>query len=464
MGQGRLAASGWARKDGAAVTDERVHPVEIDSKFASGARSAALYERALRVSPGGVHSPVRAFRSVGGSPIFFERGRRAELFDVDGRAYIDFCQSFGPLILGHADADVARAVHEAVNDGWSFGACEPYSLELAEWIASRLSWVERIRFVSSGTEAVMSALRVARAATNRSRVLKFEGCYHGHADAMLVQAGSGLAGRVAASSAGVPDGILGDTLVAPLDDDRALTEIFDRAGTSLAAVIVEPLPANYGLLPQRAEWLRRVAELSRTSGALLILDEVISGFRVGLGGMAQEQSIRPDLVTYGKVIGGGFPVGAYAGRRDLMDLVAPAGPVYQAGTLSANPVGMRAGLATLAKMEAANGWNTLNERAAAFCDALRRDFADAKLAINVVNHGSIFWCHPETGSAIRRVDAIPAAQPAWYRRFFHAALSRGVYLPPSGFEVCFLSMAHDEPTLERARAALASAAKEAGRP
>ena len=214
----------------------------------------SLFERAQAVTPGGVHSPVRAFKSVGGTPVFFARGAGARLFDVDGASYIDFCQSFGPLILGHADPDVARTVRSAIDDGWSFGACEPYSLQLAEWIAARVPWVERIRFVSSGTEAVMSALRIARAATSRPRILKFEGCYHGHTDAMLVQAGSGLAtGRVAASSAGVPDGILGDTLVAPLDDIAALEEVFAASGSSIAAVILEPLPANYGLLPQRAE-------------------------------------------------------------------------------------------------------------------------------------------------------------------------------------------------------------------
>ena len=431
---------------------------------AQGASHLSLFERALRVTPGGVHSPVRAFRSVGGSPIFFARGAGAHLFDVDGRAYIDFCQSFGPLILGHADPDVARAVHEAVNDGWSFGACEPYSLRLAEWIAARLPWVERIRFVSSGTEAVMSALRVARAATGRSRILKFEGCYHGHTDAMLVQAGSGLAGRVAASSAGVPDGILGDTLVVPLDDEGSLDRVFDEAGATIAAVIVEPLPANYGLLPQRTEWLARVAARCKASGALLVLDEVISGFRVGRGGMAEALGLTPDLVTYGKVIGGGFPVAAYAGRADLMDLVAPIGSVYQAGTLSANPVGMRAGFATLAKMDATDGWWTLNERTSRFCDDLRADFSRLNLAIEVVQQASMFWLRPSTAAPVRRVDAIPAAQGAWFTRLFHGALERGVYLPPSGFEVCFLSMAHDADVLGVARDAIVQAAAEAGAP
>ncbi len=407
---------------------------------------------------------MRAFRSVGGTPVFFARGAGARLFDVDGAGYIDFCQSFGPLVLGHAHPVVAEAVRAAVSDGWSFGACEPYSLALAEWITSRLPWAERIRFVSSGTEAVMSALRIARAATGRSRILKFEGCYHGHTDAMLVQAGSGLAGKTAASSAGVPEGVLGDTLVVPLDDIDALERTFAESGTSIAAVILEPLPANYGLLPQRPEWLARVVALARQAGALVILDEVISGFRVGRDGMARETGITPDLVTYGKVIGGGFPVAAYAGRADLMELVAPVGPVYQAGTLSANPVGMRAGYSTLTTMEAIDGWTALQSSTETFCKELAADFSRAGLPIDVVSHASMFWLHPHTDAPVRRVDQIPTQQRDWFTRLFHAALTRHIYLPPSGFEVCFLSIAHDEGELAIARKSLVDAAKEAGQP
>lgn len=431
----------------------------------------ALYERARRVTPGGVHSPVRAFKSVGGTPVFFAKGAGARLIDVDGREYIDFCGSFGPLILGHADPDVARVAHQAIDDGWSFGACEPYSLDLAEWITSRLPWVERIRFVSSGTEAVMSSLRIARAATGRSHLLKFDGCYHGHTDAMLVRAGSGLAGDVAASSEGVPAGILGDTLVAPLDDEAALERLFEQNGRAIAAAIVEPLPANFGLLPQREEWLRTLAALCRQHGALLILDEVISGFRVGRGGMAEALGIVPDLVCYGKVMGGGFPAAAYAGRADLMSLVAPDGPVYQAGTLSANPVAMRAGLATLAKMEAADGWRALAESTDSFARQLADDLAACGARVDVVHAASIFWLRrrgaggpadvrPAPG-AVRSVAAIPKGQTEWYQRLFHAALGRGVYLPPSGFEVCFVSLAHEPRILDEARGALVEAAREA---
>jgi glutamate-1-semialdehyde 2,1-aminomutase len=423
--------------------------------------SREYFERALRVSPGGVHSPVRAFKSVGGTPVFFRSAEGATLTSVDGREYIDFCQSFGPLMLGHRDADVAKAVREAVDTAWSFGACEPYSLELAEWITTRLPWVEMLRFVSSGTEAVMSALRVARAATNRNRVLKFEGCYHGHSDSLLVKAGSGLAGAAASSSAGVSEQVAGDTLVAPLDDERAVADIFDRSGAEIAAVILEPLPANYGLLVQRREFIEQTVDVARAHGALVIFDEVISGFRVGLGGMAQILGMRPDLVTYGKVIGGGFPVAAYGGRRDLMELVAPVGPVYQAGTLSANPVGMRAGLATLQKLEATNAYAQLEQKTSAFCDRLNSELQSRSLPFAVARQASIFWLHLKTEEPIRRIENIPPESGATFARLFHAALDRGVYLAPSAFEVNFMSLAHADDLLERAHAALVAAVTEA---
>ena len=422
---------------------------------------AELYARALLVAPGGVQSPVRAFRSVGGLPIFMERGSGAVLTDVMGRTYIDFCQSFGPLLLGHCDPEIRAVVAEALDDGWTYGCCEPYSLALAEWITSQVPWAEQIRFVSSGTEAVMSALRVARAATGRTRVLKFDGCYHGHADSMLVRAGSGLAGQAVASSDGVSPAVAGETLVAPLDDDRELDRIFEAHGPEIAAAIVEPLPANYGLLPQRDAWLHSLADRCRRSGALLIFDEVISGFRVGKTGMAGRLGIRPDLVTFGKVIGGGFPVGAYAGRKVLMERVAPAGKVYQAGTLSANPIGMRAGLASLRKFERAGGWTDLDARGAAFCAQLADGFQLLRHPLDVVRDGSIFWIHPHAAARIRRPDRIPQGHAEWFATFFHAAIARGVYLPPSPYEVGFLSLAHDADTLATAAWALVAAANEA---
>ncbi|HET9370480.1 MAG TPA: glutamate-1-semialdehyde 2,1-aminomutase [Vicinamibacterales bacterium] len=421
---------------------------------------ASLYERARRVTPGGVHSPVRAFRSVGGDPLFFTRGHGPTLVTQDGRELIDFCQSFGPLILGHHDETVARAAHQAIDDGWSFGACEPYSLALAEWIVAHVPHVDRVRFVSSGTEAVMTALRIARGATGRSRLLKFEGCYHGHVDSMLVRAGSGLAGRTAASSAGISDATLSETVVVPLDDDAALDRAFSEHGSSLAAVIVEPLPANHGLLRQRTEWLRRLASLCSSTGTLLIFDEVISGFRVGLTGMAGLTDITPDLTCYGKVIGGGFPVGACAGRAELMDLLAPIGPVYQAGTLSANPVGMRAGLATLTKVASLDGWRELERRAEAFADDLAARIAGLAEPPAIIRAGSVLWFHVSRQTP-RRVDAIDSRQGAWFAKVFHAAVARGVYLPPSGFEVLFLSLAHDDACLDRAADAIAGAMIEA---
>lgn len=421
---------------------------------------AELFARALAVVPGGVQSPVRAFRSVGGLPIFIQRAAGATLTDVTGRTLIDFCQSFGPLLLGHRPEEIRAVVSDALEDGWTYGCAEPYSLALAEWITREVPWAEKIRFVSSGTEAVMSALRVARAATGRTHILKFDGCYHGHADAMLVKAGSGLAGLAVASSDGVSAAVASETLVAPLDDDQELDRVFAAHGSDLAAAIVEPLPANYGLLPQRDAWLRGLADRCRRAGALLIFDEVISGFRIGKTGMAGRLGIRPDLVTFGKVIGGGFPVGAYAGRKTLMDWVAPAGSVYQAGTLSANPIGMRAGMASLLKVDRENGWAELDARTAAFCAHLVDGFAGLRRPLNVVREGSIFWIHPRRGDPVRQPSHIPASHAEWFAPFFHAAVARGVYLPPSPYEVGFVSLAHDLDTLAGAATALIAAARE----
>lgn len=428
------------------------------SPLGSAGANEELFDRALRITPGGVHSPVRAFKGVGGTPVFFRSAQGAHLTAVDGRQYIDFCQSFGPLMLGHRDPDVAAAVREAIETAWSFGACEPYSLELAEWITSRLPWVEMVRFVSSGTEAVMSALRVARAATGRNRILKFDGCYHGHSDPLLVKAGSGLAGDSASSSAGVSDQVASDTLVAPLDDEAAVAQIFEQHSGEIAAVILEPLPANYGLLIQRREFIESVVNTARKHGALVIFDEVISGFRVALGGMAEVLGLRPDLVTYGKVIGGGFPVAAYGGRKDLMELVAPVGSVYQAGTLSANPVGMRAGLATLQKLEQAQVHSQLGEKTAAFCDRINNQLGELCLPFELTHTASIFWLHLGAHAPIRRIEQIPANNAQAFARLFHNALDNGVYLAPSGYEVNFMSLAHNDELLDEAAKVIVKAA------
>jgi glutamate-1-semialdehyde 2,1-aminomutase len=414
------------------------------------ATSEEYFKRAIKVSPGGVHSPVRAFKSVEGTPVFFESAQGAYLTSVDGQSYVDFCQSFGPLILGHRDPEVSDAVMEMVDKAWSFGACEPYSLELAEWIVAELPWVQKIRFVSSGTEAVMSALRVARAATGRSKILKFEGCYHGHADSLLVKAGSGLAGESASDSAGITPQQASDTLTVPLDDEEALRRVFEVHGDKIAAIIFEPLPANYGLLVQRKEFIANAVAMARQRGVLVIFDEVISGFRVSMGGMTEVLDIKPDLVTYGKVIGGGFPVGAYGGRGDLMDLVAPQGPVYQAGTLSANPIGMRAGLATLKKVKRDKVHLVLEKNASWFCGEMARLIQKAGLPLQVTRYSSLFWIHHQTEKPIRAISQIPPTQKKVFNGFFHAALENGIYLPPSAFEVGFLSLAHTQSVLEGA--------------
>ncbi|MEO6186165.1 MAG: glutamate-1-semialdehyde 2,1-aminomutase [Steroidobacteraceae bacterium] len=407
--------------------------------------SDSLFARAKQVSPGGVHSPVRAFKGVGGTPRFMTGGDGAFIRDVDDRQILDFCMAFGPLILGHGNKAVRDAAVGAIDRGWSLGTCEPYSLTLAEFITSRIPWVESIRFVNSGTEAVMSALRVARGATGRDLILKFDGCYHGHTDAMLIRSGSGLAEATEPDSAGLNKATLGGTLVAPLNDEAALEQVFARHGDEIACAIIEPLPANYGLLRQRLEFLQLLEKLCRKHGALLLLDEVISGFRVGFQGCAGLFGIEPDLVTYGKVIGGGFPVGAYGGKRKYMELVAPAGPVYQAGTLSANPVAMCAGLATLQQL--ADG------RLYAQLETLGADLEQQLNAIpgvSVQRVGSIFWSYLAADAApLRSLADLKAKPAAPFGPVFHRLLDAGIYLAPSAFEVGFLSAAHDSSHVAR---------------
>ena len=420
--------------------------------------SQELFQRACRVTPGGVHSPVRSFKGMDQAPVFFSSAEGPYLQSVEGRQYTDFCLSFGPLLLGHRDPEVAAVVRTMIDKAWTFGACEPYSLELAEWIRERISWVEKIRFVSSGTEAVMSALRVARAATGRNKILKFEGCYHGHADYLLVKSGSGLAGEATTSSAGIPAEAAHQTLVAPLDNEQAVEKVFATYGKDIAAVIIEPLPANYGLLPQRLDFLKFVQKTAQAHGSLFILDEVISGFRVALGGMAEVTGLRPDLVTYGKILGGGFPVGAYAGRADLMDLVAPLGGVYQAGTLSANPIGMCAGLATLQKAVKCNVWPELQKRTETFVEKIRPSLAP--LGLDITQQSSLFWIHEPTLSPIRSPDKIPATQGQKFKKLFLRCLEKGIYLAPNAYEVHFLSWAHQASVLDRAATKICEAASE----
>jgi glutamate-1-semialdehyde 2,1-aminomutase len=410
-------------------------------------RSEELFERAKRVTPGGVHSPVRSFKSVGGSPVFVDSADGAQITDVDGNTYIDFCMAFGPLILGHNHPAVKAAVIKALNKGWSYGAAETASLRLAELITDNIDWVDSVRFVNSGTEAVMSALRLARAATGRDKILKFDGCYHGHTDAMLIRAGSGLAASAVTDSAGVPAGVSQDTLVSPLDDEDSLEKIFSEQGKHIAAVIIEPVPANHGLLPQRHVFLEYLAKLCKANGALLIFDEIITGFRLTFGGFTQASGLRPDIVTWGKIIGGGFPVGAVAGRADLMNQFAPEGPVYQAGTLSANPVAMAAGYTTLEILMDGQVYTHLDELGH-HLEARMAEIPD----VIVQRYDSLFWLvatGENNAGVIRSKGRTPGDIAGRYVRLFQNALKTGIYLPPSPYEVGFLSAAHSRNNIDQ---------------
>jgi glutamate-1-semialdehyde 2,1-aminomutase len=420
-------------------------------------RSGELYARACRVIPGGVSSPVRAFRAVGGTPLFIVRGAGAEVFDADGKSYLDFVGSWGPLIAGHAHPAVVAAVSAALACGTTFGAPCAAEVELAERVVAAYPAAQQVRFVSSGTEAVMSAIRVARAFTGRDLVVKFAGCYHGHADHLLVAAGSGLATYGRPSSAGVPEAFTACTRVLPLDDEAAAAALFERDGARIAAVIIEPVPANHGLLPQRPAFLARLRQLTSEHGALLIFDEVISGFRLASGGAAALLGITPDLATFGKVIGGGMPVGAFGGARRIMARLAPEGDTYQAGTLSGNPVAMAAGAATLDLLVRERGWERLEQHGAELERLLQPVLAQAPFPVQLVRVGSLFWLSFHEAGAPRIAARLSARESARFAALFHAMLERGIYLPPSGYEACFLSLAHGSAELTRFAAALRAA-------
>lgn len=430
--------------------------------MSAGRRSRELYRRACELMPAGVSSPVRAFRSVGGNPIFYDHAGGCHVTDVDGNRYVEYVGSWGPLILGHAHPAVVEAVTRAASKGLSFGAPCEAEIELAELMTGALPHLEMVRFVSSGTEAVMSAIRLARGVTGRDDVLKFSGCYHGHADHMLVSAGSGLATFGTPSSAGVPASFAEHTLVLPLDDESALERLFAERGATLAAVIIEGIPANAGLLIQRPELMQRLRELCTANGTLLILDEVITGFRVGPGGAAERYGIVPDLATYGKVIGGGMPVGAYGGPRKVMEQLAPLGPVYQAGTLSGNPVAMAAGVATLAILLADDGavYSRLEQLGARLQRGIENAFSAAGLGWSVARAGSILWLSLQDGEPPRSFEKIRPENAEIYGRLHHALLERGIYLAPSAYEVMFVSLAHDADTIDETIAAFADAVEE----
>ncbi len=407
--------------------------------------------------PGGVSSPVRAFRAVGGTPLVIRRGSGAEIEDVDGRRYVDFVGSWGPLILGHAHPDVLRAINDAASRGTTFGAPGELEIELAERICGAYPGIDQVRFVSSGTEATMSAIRLARGATGRDRIVKFSGCYHGHADHLLVAAGSGLVTFGQPSSAGVPTAFAHETIVLPLDDEARFTDLLRREGDRIAAVIIEPVPANNGLLLQRPAFLATLRRETERSGTVLIFDEVISGFRVARGGAAGLFGITPDLATFGKIIGGGLPVGAFGGRRHLMRHLAPEGPVYQAGTLSGNAVAMAAGMTTLTVLEREGAWDRLEATGQALVAAIEPVLAAAAGPATLVRLGSLFWLSLQPGPPPRAAEVIDPEAARRYRSMFHVLLDHGVALAPSAYEVGFLSLAHQQCDIERLRDALAIA-------
>jgi glutamate-1-semialdehyde 2,1-aminomutase len=410
--------------------------------------SAALEARATVVIPGGVNSPVRAFKAVGGGPVFMRRGSGCTVEDVDGNTYLDYLGSWGPLILGHAHPAVVAAVQEAAADGTSFGAPTEREVLLAEAIGRALPSIEQVRLVSSGTEACMSALRVARAFTSRSKILKFDGCYHGHADSLLVKAGSGAITFGTPDSAGVSDGVASETISVPYNDVEAARSAFNAFGTEIAAVIVEPIAANMGVIAPSAGFLDGLREITSQAGALLIFDEVVSGFRYGPNGAQGAFGIRPDLTCLGKIVGGGLPLAAYGGRREIMEMLAPLGPTYQAGTLSGNPIATAAGLATLQVLAETNPYAALDRLAATLADGLSEAARTAGVPLQVSRVGSMMT--PFFADAMPTdYDSAMKADRSRYAGFFRAMLERGVYLPPSQFEAAFVSTAHRESEIER---------------
>lgn len=437
-----------------AKTEKPQYPVfHVDKQDISRERSAELYEKAKQYFPGGVNSPVRAFKSVYGTPLFIEKGDGCHLWDADGNQFIDFCCSWGPLILGHNHPKIREKVTEVMQNGMSFGAPTALENELAELILKHNAYIEKIRFVSSGTEAVMSAIRLARGYTKRDKILKFEGCYHGHVDALLVKAGSGLVTFGETSSAGIPKSFAEETIVVPLNDPKAVKEAFKQFKNQIAAVIIEGVPANNGLLIQSKDFVAFLREICDKNKSLLIFDEVITGFRLGFEGAAAFYQVKPDIITYGKIIGGGLPVGAYGASAEIMGNISPEGPVYQAGTLSGNPVAMAAGIAQLTELAKPEFYKELNAKAGEFAESIQRYADTHNYKFKVFNVGSIFW-FAFTDQCIQTAEAIDSASMEHFKVMHRELLNRGIYLGPSGYEVGFVSAAHTKIELEKAKRAI----------
>lgn len=412
-------------------------------------KSESLFEKAKTLFPGGVNSPVRAFKSVDGAPLFIKKGDGAHIWDEDGNQFIDFCCSWGPLILGHNNDAIREKVIATLHNGTSFGAPTQLENELGELIVGNNRFIEKIRFVSSGTEAVMSAIRLARGFSGKNKIIKFEGCYHGHADALLVNAGSGLATFGTSSSAGIPDAFIQETIVIPLNDKGAVEKAFELYAGDIAAIIIEPIPANNGLLLQENEFLTFLRDVTLKNDALLIFDEVISGFRVGFEGAAGMYNIYPDIITYGKIIGGGMPVGAYGANKEIMSCISPDGDVYQAGTLSGNPVAMSAGVAQLQECIKPGFYDSQEKRTKRFVNEINAFAEEKNINFHFTSIGSIFWMQ-FSHETIRAASEINPDSMVTFSKLFGALLENGIYVGPSGYEVGFISAAHTNEVLDEA--------------